>query len=1309
MYWNDSQELPHYEPEEEEDEDEYEANGEEEQQWRCSVGHRSSLILRTQQGGAICLLCFSNLVSNPLSPTLHVSYALSQLSSALSQPPFLRTLISFHPLLLVSPLVHALSSFDDHAIARQVLDLVSLLCDSSSDSDGGDCSILAEFVSRVSDRLSSGALAWSRRQVYVLHCLGVLLKSQKNNPYTYIKDKYGLVSNLVAGLQLPSEEIRGEILFVLYKVSVLQNASVDSEGIDLLFSFCPKLLRLSLEALIKTQSDDVRLNCVALLTVLAQRGFFGNSYSTDSSSMDSCEDETNRTPLNNLFAEAIKGPLLSTDSQVQISTVDLLFHYMSCECASGKEIQILVEENIADYVFEILRLSECKDPVVNPCLQALDLLSTAKQAFKQRLVVGFATLIPVLQYVAGIPFHPGQSQTLKLIWNCVSDCPGMASASHVKELVLILTKMLQKHTDGEMGMIPETFIMACSVFVALTKSPSSHGTLGLTTSIKEASQNAVLSCLSASQKNPSLLLHSLYLLKEAYVYGCEENSTNSSTKELQNCIVDVCTTHLLPWLATNFNEMEEEIILGVLETFHSILLQDSDIQAILFAETLVASSWFSLSFGCLGLFPTEKMKCRVYLMLSSLVDLILGNDSGQPIRDNVLHLPSDPIDLLFLLGQKSSHNLELSSCQSAVLTILYTASLYDERLADDKVVLSSLEQYILANSSDFQYRSTCSSTVMRLVYLYGLYRGLAKVTYQILYSPEAERILFQLLNETEWDLPSARIHPISLKWLFQQEKICKPLSDQILKFCRSNISNCSTIKDHGKNCTVNVQALAQLVAAGDNYGATLLVCLLTQMVKEEVREHEIISLINLMTTIIDIFPAASDQLSLHNIANAIHTFYYESSHEKSSQISMAMLVLIYDILCSVHPETLSDDETWLAVTIKLMDYVNTEAVDKWSSDHLFVLGILSLILHHSCDKAFTETSKTILFNSSLGSTINRTIDAVCLKGPALVDHDEGSSTGPLVFVLLLNYFALKSLHAVLPGIVDWQTFFDPLDKMQPLSLICIHCHALCRLMYFGSPPIKLVSSYCLLELFARISEQRIRKREELKCTIEYLKSVMAVLEGLVIYNDLRVSVNCGLCLSMILGWEIMDMEEASVIGKNSWGRVIIEELVMSMAVPCIASKSFISHYKPAIYVAVALLKLRKHPQWLKSVFDDSCISGIIENLTASNVSTEIVLLFQELLNSEFLKTEQLATLNRVLKACRKRMYIDNNEGDCAKEHIKKAVTVSDDLEEVCAYLIYLMSSASFQNGDSQGSHFGNKSLLEEIEMFLRTSTVEDDS
>jgi hypothetical protein len=128
----------------------------------CSQGHRSTLILPTQQGGSICLLCFSNLVADPLSPTLHVSYALSQLSLAVSQPQFLHSLRSLHSHLLVSPLVKALSSFDDEPIARQLIDLILNLCGS------GDGSLCAQFVAMLSDRLASGALAWSRRQVFTV-------------------------------------------------------------------------------------------------------------------------------------------------------------------------------------------------------------------------------------------------------------------------------------------------------------------------------------------------------------------------------------------------------------------------------------------------------------------------------------------------------------------------------------------------------------------------------------------------------------------------------------------------------------------------------------------------------------------------------------------------------------------------------------------------------------------------------------------------------------------------------------------------------------------------------------------------------------------------------------------------------------------------------------------------------------------------------------------------------------------------------------------------------------------------------------
>ncbi|KAI5350287.1 hypothetical protein L3X38_003178 [Prunus dulcis] len=433
------------------------------------------------------------------SPTCsRVLRPLSALSGHLLRPPFLCSLLAFHPHFLVSLLVHALSSFDDDPIARQVVHLVSALCESAA------ASLSADFVARVSDRLSSGALAWSLRHLYTLHCLGILLNCQQNNPYAHIREKYGLITNLVEGLQLPSEEIRGEILFVLYKVSVLQYASEVGIGTDFLFAFCPKLLRLSLEALMKTQSDVVRLNCVAFLTMLAQRRLFGAAYA------------------------------------------------------------VLVDLN-----------------------------------------------------------------------------------------------------------------------------------------------------------------------------------SNGSSKDATLC------------------------------------------------------------------------------------------------------LPSDPIDFLILLEQKNSRNLELSSCQSAISLISYTSSLYDERLADDKLVLASLEKYIL--------------------------------------------------------------------WLFQQEKLSTPLSYQLLKFSGKNIANGIIV--HGKNShMVNVNLIAELIAGGDNHGSTLLVSLLTQLL-EKGHENDIISEVNLVATIVNIFPIASDQLCLH-----------------------------------VHHEILSDDECCLAVTMKLINIITTRAADGWNQECLLAIGILCLILHHSSNE-----------------------------------------------------------------------------------------------------------------------------------------------------------------------------------------------------------------------------------------------------------------------------------------------------------------------------------------------------------------------
>lgn len=224
-----------------------------------------------------------------------------------------------------------------------------------------------------------------------------------------------------------------------------------------------------------------------------------------------------------------------------------------------------------------------------------------------------------------------------------------------------------------------------------------------------------------------------------------------------------------------------------------------------------------------------------------------------------------------------------------------------------------------------------------------------------------------------------------------------------------------------------------------------------------------------------------------------------------------------------------------------------------------------------------------------------------------------------------------SLHVVLPGAVDWQNLLDLPNVMQPVSVISIYCHDLCRLMHFGSPTVKLVASYCLLEFITRLSEQRNTKKEELKCSMGYLMSMMTILEGLIFYSDTRVSINCSRCLSMILGWEKQDTKETIVNADNTWCRLIVEEMAMSLAVPSLASKSFTNYHKPAVHVAVALLKLQKSPQWLSTVFDDPCISGIIKNLMASNISAEMVLLFQQLVRSDLLKAEQIASVNRVLQ------------------------------------------------------------------------------
>lgn len=51
-------------------------------------------------------------------------------------------------------------------------------------------------------------------------------------------------------------------MYVLYKLSLQQYKFMDDGHADILFAYRHKLLSLSLDVLMKSQSDDVRLNCL---------------------------------------------------------------------------------------------------------------------------------------------------------------------------------------------------------------------------------------------------------------------------------------------------------------------------------------------------------------------------------------------------------------------------------------------------------------------------------------------------------------------------------------------------------------------------------------------------------------------------------------------------------------------------------------------------------------------------------------------------------------------------------------------------------------------------------------------------------------------------------------------------------------------------------------------------------------------------------------------------------------------------------------------------------------------------------------
>ncbi|PUZ46660.1 hypothetical protein GQ55_7G100400 [Panicum hallii var. hallii] len=1137
-----------------------------------------------------------------------------------------------------------------------------------------------------------------------LHCLGVLLNTTKDAA-AHIVDKLSLFLNLVNDLRLPSDEIRGEILFVLYKLSI-SNATpwdiiCDNGDVDLL-AIGRNLFQLSLEVLLKTQNDTVRLNCIALLLTLAKKGPFDLVLLSSQSSINCVEPEHMQNDYMSLnaslvlFAEAVKGSLLSTNLEVQTGTLDLIFHFLSSDGNICALLQILIDENVADYIFEVLRLSGNNDLLVISSIQVLLILARSEEKFKEKLAIGFSTLLPVLHYVAEIPFHPVQSHVLQLVWICMVNCSGILSLPQEEQIACTLTAILRRNGNGEHGMSSETFILVCSILIEILKSPHAHDIEKLPSFIEESSRYAISSTLSHEYDSRIPIPHSLLLLKEALLFCLEGSKYNiSSKKDLEDSIIGTCGTILLHWLESAVVDgNDEETLAGILQIFQLILSRATDKKPLKFAELLASSSWFSLSLGLMGLFPTDHVKSVVYLVTSSIVDRVLGCNYGETIRDAHIYLPSDPTELMYLLGQCSTEDFNLASCQCAILSILYACSFYNERLAADNQILASVEQYILLNGGNFPYEINFSVMFTLLVHLYAYVRGIS-YSCSIPHSPEAENTLFHVMTQKDWDLLAIRVHPIAIKWLFQKQELMEPLAFQMLNFCKTFCED-ETIMLSNSSQLVDIQMVAELVLSGETVISFLLVSLLNQIVKEGT-EDEVFSVVSVIAEIVTISPCSSDQFISCSIVDSFHDIY---CLPYSSRIQTVCSYLIFNILCSASALTFSQEDEWLPLTVKLLEFINS-GIDYTSSnqEHKILIGVLCFVLHHSASKVLVEPAKAIILNSSLVSLTDVIVQKACSKGPSLFQHNQDTAFGELLsLVLLLVFFSLRSLHTILEASIDWQDFLQHSEDIQSFSVLGIPCHDLCRLMHFGPPSIKLIASQCLLELLTRISDQRTCTNAELRCSVKYLKSIIAVTEGLVFSEDSKVAGNCGACLSVILGWEKFGSQEKVATRESKWFRLIMEEFAVALTAPGLTSKSFTNQQKFAANLAISLLRLSQVPDWLTSLFDSHLISGIVANLSARNVTAEIVNLFSELMARKYLSKEHIVALHNLFQVCRRQVYEGSSKAQMFGQSAKKVARSTDDM---LALLFGLMLN---QNADPGAVQSEQQTLLRAIDLFFQESS-----
>uniref|UniRef100_A0A0A9FUH2 Uncharacterized protein n=1 Tax=Arundo donax TaxID=35708 RepID=A0A0A9FUH2_ARUDO len=159
----------------------------------------------------------------------------------------------------------------------------------------------------------------------------------------------------------------------------------------------------------------------------------------------------------------------------------------------------------------------------------------------------------------------------------------------------------------------------------------------------------------------------------------------------------------------------------------------------------------------------------------------------------------------------------------------------------------------------------------------------------------------------------------------------------------------------------------------------------------------------------------------------------------------------------------------------------------------------------------------------------------------------------------------------------------------------------------------------------------------------------------------------------------------------------MEEFAVALTAPGLMSKSFTNQQKFTANIAISLLKLSQVPDWLTALFDNHLISGIIANLSARNVTAEIVNLFSELMARKYLSKEHVVVLHNLFQVCRRQVYEGSSKAQLSDQKVEKVARSTSD---VLALLFGLMLDQCVDSGVVQAEQ---QNLLREIDLFFQES------